>query len=248
MLYFYDFETYCLYHELNSQLFYIIAPNEEYLSDEAIEDLIDKIILLYPDQKKHLKMFLPSITPFTPYLDSVINCLSNYRNENIDFFSCMEESNKLHEKEIKIIKEELTSSDLFNPNVDYFLNCTYTDDCTLAIDKINSVLSRHTWITVENRILKKFFEREIHITGRHQNKELLVPVKLGDKYIRHYITPKGLELIRTKFFTFLHYLYRKSFFACHSCLTYKSLAIYHKNYIPPEEIEYTTRPKLDELL
>lgn len=96
-----------------------------------------------------------------------------------------------------------------------------------------------TWILDS---VKFIFEREICITEKHQNKELLVSFNLGDNYTKHYITPRDLELIRTKSFA-SSTTFTENFFACQTYLTYKSLVIY-----PLEEMEYPSHPKFDELL
>ena len=61
---------------------------------------------------------------------------------------------------------------------------------------------------------------------------ILVSTTYAHEIPKYKITQKGLDLIRTKFFDYLHSLYKDSYFANNGCFTYKTLDAIGKQYTP----------------
>lgn len=227
MLYFFNEETTNLYYDLFDRLLSILTRFNPDTAEANFEDIIDKIILLYPNTEDSLTSFIPSFNPLTHYQDKILNCLYEFKELNKDAFSKKEEQNPLHESDVACIKEILSSSDLFSPDTPYFLIPLPEDNRIDIGSEINDALSYHTWLSIENWMVISFLLREdVRDNG------ILVSTTYGDEISKYKATQKGLDLIRTKFFDYLHSLYKDSYFANNGCFTYKSLEAIGKQYTP----------------
>ena len=65
MLYFFKEETTNLYYDLFDRLLSILTRFNPDKAESCFEDIIDKIILLYPNTEDSLTRFIPSFTPLT---------------------------------------------------------------------------------------------------------------------------------------------------------------------------------------
>lgn len=227
MLYFFNEETTGLYYDLFDRLLSILTRFNPDTAEANFEDIIDKIILLYPNTEDSLTRFIPSFTPLTHYQDKILNCLSEFKELNKDAFSKKEGPIPLHESDVTYIKEILSSSDLFSPDTPYFLISLPEDNRKDIGSEINDALSHHTWLSIENWMVISFLLREdVRDNG------ILVSTTYAHEISKYKITQKGLDLIRTKFFDYLHSLYKDSYFANNGCFTYKTLEAIGKQYTP----------------
>ena len=227
MLYFFNEETTGLYYDLFDRLLSILTRFNPDTAEANFEDIIDKIILLYPNTEDSLTRFIPSFTPLTHYQDKILNCLYEFKELNKDAFSKKEGPNPLHKSDVTCIKEILSSSDLFSPDTPYFL-IPLPEDTRIDIgSEINDALSHHTWLSIENWMVISFLLKEdVRDNG------ILVSTTYAHEIPKYKITQKGLDLIRTKFFDYLHSLYKDSYFANNGCFTYKTLEAIGKQYTP----------------
>ena len=81
MLYFFNDETTNLYYDLFDRLLSILTRFNPDTAEANFEDIIDKIILLYPNTEDSLTRFIPSFTPLTHYQDKILNCLFEFNFE-----------------------------------------------------------------------------------------------------------------------------------------------------------------------
>ena len=66
MLFFFNEETTDLYYDLFDRLLSILTRFNPDTAEANFEDIIDKIILLYPNTEVSLTRFIPCFTPPTP--------------------------------------------------------------------------------------------------------------------------------------------------------------------------------------
>lgn len=234
MLYFYNDETTDLFYDLYKRLIFVLSYYKPHTATAEFEDVVDKIILHYPTTEDSLIRFIPTFTPTTSYMDAILLCLSDFRKLNKEAFLNMKETNPLHARDVEILREALSSPSLFKNDTKYFLNYLPVDGYNTVIQQINSALSKHTWLSLHSWILNIFLQDEINRDCTIKAEDLLVPRTLLNKHTGDLITSKGLDLIRTNFFSYLQNLYKDSYFACHACLTYESLETCGKKYCPME--------------